>query len=84
MIKKTLFVLSAVAFVVAGAALAHQASVKRTPLQKAEFPEDFVSVSGIAEVPAGGAAGRHTHPGVELGYILEGPISLSREGRTST
>ena len=72
MIKKALIALSAVAVITTGAALAQQAAIKRTPLQKAEFPEGFVSVSGIAEVPAGGAAGRHTHPGVELGYILEG------------
>jgi quercetin dioxygenase-like cupin family protein len=38
-------------------------------------------VSGIAEVPAGGAAGRHTHPGVELGYILEGEADLIVEGQ---
>lgn len=24
------------------------------------------------QVPAGGAAGRHTHPGVETGYVLAG------------
>jgi len=81
MIKKILLGLSVVAFACAGAALAQQAGIKRTPLQKAEFPDGFVSVSAIAEVPAGGAAGRHTHPGIELGYIMEGEADLILDGK---
>jgi quercetin dioxygenase-like cupin family protein len=81
MIKKILLGLSVLAFACAGAALAQQAAIKRTPLQKAEFPEGFVSVSAIAEIPAGGAAGRHSHPGVELGYIMEGEADLILDGK---
>jgi len=57
MIKKLLLGLSLVAFACAGAAFAQQGGIKRTPLQKAEFPDGFVSVSAIAEIPAGGAFG---------------------------
>ena len=81
MIKKILLGLSVLAFACAGAAFAQQAAIKRTPLQKAEFPDGYVSVSGIAEVPAGAFAGRHTHPGVELSYVLEGEIDLIVEGK---
>ena len=81
MIRKILIALSIVALTCAGTALAQQAAIKRTPLQKAEFPEGFVSVSAIAEVPAGGAAGRHSHPGVELGYIMEGEADLILDGQ---
>jgi quercetin dioxygenase-like cupin family protein len=81
MIKKTLLTLSVLALACAGAALAQQGGIKRTPLQKAEFPEGFVSVSAIAEVPAGGAAGRHSHPGIELGYIVEGEADLILDGQ---
>src|SRR5450432_636632 len=81
MIRKILLGLTVVAFACAGAAIAQQASIKRTPLQKAEFPEGFVTVSGIAEIPAGGTAGRHTHPGVEMGYLLEGEADLIIEGK---
>ena len=81
MIKKILLALSVVAFACAGAAIAQQASVKRTPLQKAEFPDGYNTVSGIAEIPAGGSAGRHTHPGVEMGYLLEGEADLIVEGK---
>jgi len=77
MIKKILLGLTVVAF--AGAAFAQ--GVKRTPLQKAEFPDGYNTVSGIAEIPVGGSAGRHTHPGVEMGYLLEGEADLIVEGR---
>src|SRR6266480_1219121 len=37
--------------------------------------------AGIAVVPAGGAAGRHTHPGAETGYVLEGELELIIDGK---
>jgi quercetin dioxygenase-like cupin family protein len=77
MIKKILLGLTVVAF--AGAAFAQ--GIKRTPLQKAEFPDGYNTVSGIAEIPVGGSAGRHTHPGVEMGYLLEGEADLLVEGK---
>src|ERR1700716_2117197 len=81
MTKKILIGLSVMALAFAGAAIAQQAAVKRTPLQKAEFPDGYNTISGIAEIPAGGSAGRHTHPGVEMGYLLEGEADLIVEGR---
>jgi quercetin dioxygenase-like cupin family protein len=80
MIKRTLLALSIVAFACTGA-LAQQGGIKRTPLQKVDFPEGYTSVSGIAEIPAGGSAGRHTHPGVELGYVMDGEGDLMVEGQ---
>ena len=81
MIKKILLGLSLAAFGFAGVAIAQQGGVKRTPLQKAEFPDGYATVSGIAESPPGGSAGRHTHPGVEMGYLLEGEADLLVEGK---
>jgi quercetin dioxygenase-like cupin family protein len=81
MIKKLLLGLSVVAFACAGAALAQQGGIKRTPLQKVEFPAGYNVVTAIAEVPAGGAAGRHSHPGVETGYIMEGEAELIIDGK---
>jgi quercetin dioxygenase-like cupin family protein len=54
---------------------AQQPGIKRTPLQKVEFPEGDNTITAIAEVPTG-AAGRHTHPGIETGYVLEGEVAL--------
>ena len=64
-----------------GAAIAQQGGIKRTPLQKAEFPDGYNTVSAIAEIPAGGSAGRHTHPGIEMGYLLEGEADLLIDGK---
>lgn len=81
MIGKFVIGLSVVALAGLGsAAVAQQSGIKRTPLQKIEFPQGYNTVTGIAEVPPGGAAGRHTHPGIETGYVLEGEADLIIDG----
>src|SRR5258706_5974224 len=42
---------------------------------------DRHAVQALAEFVPGGAAGRHTHPGEELGYIVEGTLELQIEGQ---
>ena len=81
MIKKLLLGLTVVAIAGAGVAMAQQSGIKRTPLQKLDFPAGYNTVTAIAEVPAGGAAGRHTHPGAETGYVLEGELELVIDGQ---
>jgi quercetin dioxygenase-like cupin family protein len=81
MIKKLLLGLTIVAVAGAGVAIAQQTGIKRTPLQKLDFPAGYNTVTAIAEVPAGGAAGRHTHPGAETGYVLEGELELIIDGQ---
>jgi quercetin dioxygenase-like cupin family protein len=39
------------------------------------------AVQVVAEFVPGGAAGKHTHPGEELGYILEGTLLLEIAGQ---
>jgi quercetin dioxygenase-like cupin family protein len=73
--------LGVMSFALAGAAVAQQGGIKRTPLQKVEFPDGYVTVTGIAEIPSGGSAGRHTHPGIETGYVLEGETELLIDGK---
>jgi quercetin dioxygenase-like cupin family protein len=79
MIRKVLLGLTIVAFAFTGAATAQ--GIKRTPLQKIDFPQGYTTVTAIAEIPAGGSAGRHTHPGVETGYVIEGEGDLIIEGQ---
>src|SRR5881396_3397362 len=81
MIKKLLLGLTIVAVAGAGIAIAQQTGIKRTPVQKIDFPAGYSTVTAIAEVPAGGAAGRHSHPGSEIGYVLEGELELLIEGK---
>jgi quercetin dioxygenase-like cupin family protein len=61
---------------------AQQAGIKRTILQKAELADVATkeSVLGMAEIAPGAAAGRHTHFGYEMGYIVEGTAVLEVEG----
>ena len=72
MFRKLLLGLTVVAFAGAGAALAQQSGIKRTPLQKVDFPAGYNT---------GGASGRHSHPGAETGYVLEGELELVIDGK---
>ena len=81
MIKKSLIVAAIVSPVVIVSAIAQQSTIKRTPLQTVDFPPGFNVVSAIAEIAPGNCAGRHTHPGVESSYVMEGAILLKVEGK---
>jgi quercetin dioxygenase-like cupin family protein len=81
MSKKMIFGLAVASVAFAGIAIAQQASIKRTPVQKIDFPAGYSTVAAIAEVPAGAAAGRHSHPGSEIGYVLEGELQLLVDGK---
>ena len=81
MFKKSLVIMAVVAPVVVASALAQQPAIKRTPLQTVDFPAGFNVVSAIAEVAPGNCAGRHTHPGVESTYVLEGAVLVKVEGK---
>jgi quercetin dioxygenase-like cupin family protein len=55
---------------------------KRIPVQQGELsiPGKDV-VQAVAEFSAGGESGKHTHPGEEIAYILEGAISIEIQGK---
>jgi quercetin dioxygenase-like cupin family protein len=56
--------------------------IKRTPLQKFDVPGTaYETVIGIAEITANSTIGRHTHPGPESGYMLEGEMVLMIDGQ---
>jgi len=67
---------------VAAGVRAQQAGFKRTVLQQTALsvPGREV-VTAVAEFQPGATVGRHTHPGEEIGYILEGKIALELEGK---
>ena len=51
--------------------------IKRTVLQKFDVPgTNYETVIGIAEIAPGVNIGRHTHPGAESGYLLDGDMTL--------
>ena len=57
-------------------------AIKRTLLQRIDIAPDREVILGMAEIPVGLAAGRHTHFGTETGYVAEGSASLEIEGET--
>ena len=67
--------------VIAGSALAQQRGIKRTVLHSFEFPEGYTTVTAVVELPAGTCAGRHTHPGIDSGYVMEGDFVLKVDGK---
>jgi quercetin dioxygenase-like cupin family protein len=80
-LKKSLIIAAAVAPLVIVSAIAQQSAIKRTQLQTVDFPPGFNVVSAIAEIAPGNCAGRHTHPGVESSYVMEGALVLKIEGK---
>jgi quercetin dioxygenase-like cupin family protein len=61
---------------------AQQATFKRTELQRGDLSiPDREVVQALAEIPGGVASGRHTHPGEEIGYVLEGVAVMEVEGK---
>jgi quercetin dioxygenase-like cupin family protein len=58
--------------------------VKRTILNQIDGPvEGYVTISVRAEIEAGATVARHTHPGVESAYIIEGASELSVDGQAA-
>jgi quercetin dioxygenase-like cupin family protein len=54
--------------------------IKRTILQRTDVAGGQETVLGLAEIAPGGATGRHSHPGIETGYVLEGSATLVIDG----
>jgi len=60
-----------------------QTGFKRTPVQQGDLtstPGREV-VQAIAEFQPGSESGRHTHPGEEVAYVLEGTVMLEVQGK---
>ncbi|MEA2703005.1 MAG: hypothetical protein QOD63_950 [Actinomycetota bacterium] len=58
------------------------ASFKRTELQRLPSPvPGWEIVQSLAEIPEGIASGRHSHPGPEVGYIVQGDVAMEFDDR---
>jgi quercetin dioxygenase-like cupin family protein len=78
--KKALVTAAIAVPFIAVSAVAQQSAIKRTPLQTVDFPAGYSVVSIIAEIPEG-CVGRHTNPGVESTYVMEGEGILKVAGQ---
>jgi quercetin dioxygenase-like cupin family protein len=61
--------------------VAQQSGFTRTPLKTLDFPAGYTTVSAITEIAPNSSLGRHTHPGVDTGYVLEGELVLLVDGK---
>jgi len=56
--------------------------IKRTPLQKFDVPAgSYEAITAIAEISPSVNIGRHTHPGPESGYVIDGDLTLLVDGK---
>ena len=80
---KTVATIAFLVLLGAAAPLAAQdAPIKRTPLQKFDVPgTNYETVIGMAEIVPNVSIGRHTHPGPESGYMLDGDMTLLVDGQ---
>jgi quercetin dioxygenase-like cupin family protein len=53
---------------------------KRTILKKTDLSDKYVAVLVAVDLEPGAIVARHTHPGIESGYCVEGGLELSAKG----
>jgi len=92
MLNRSLFVAALAAGTIAFAGLAcaqqlpaaanQSPTIKRIPLQKFDVQgTNMETIIGIAEIAPNVNIGRHSHPGVESGYVLSGESTLLVDGQ---
>ena len=59
-------------------------SYVRSPLQKSDYPPGHESHLMFVTNQPGAVLPRHTHPGVEMSYVIEGELTVSIEGMPDT
>ena len=62
-------------------AIAQQPAIKRTVLRSIDYPAGYTTVTAIVEIAPGTCAGRHTHPGIDSGYVIQGDFVLKIDGK---
>lgn len=84
---KTTRIMTVAALIVASLAVLHatqaqQAATKRTDLQRHDLSvPGREAIQVIVEIAPGMTAPRHTHPGEEIIYVLEGSLEYQVEGK---
>jgi len=86
MTSRTLFAITIAAVAVLPPRLTAQAPAgfKRTVIQQEKLSvAGREAVTALVEFQPGATVGRHTHPGEEIGYILEGALVFEIAGKPS-
>lgn len=67
---------------VAAGLWAQQAAFKRTILQQVDISvPGREAVTAMVDFQPGGSTGRHSHPGEEIGYVVEGTFLVEQDGK---
>jgi quercetin dioxygenase-like cupin family protein len=62
--------------------VAQTQGLKRTVLQKFDVPAgDRETVTAFIEIPANTDVARHSHPGPEVDYVVDGDLTLNVDGQ---
>jgi quercetin dioxygenase-like cupin family protein len=80
MMKPLAIACVAVPMLVASVA-AQQSGIKRTITRSIDFPAGYTTVTAVVELGPGICSGRHTHPGVDSGYVIQGDFVLKVDGQ---
>lgn len=83
MLKWLVFCAALAAGLCGGAALAQQGEpIKRTELQRLDSPGDkMATLLMLIEIAPNALVPRHTHPGGEVGYVLDGTVEFDIAGQ---
>ena len=74
--------LTVAGFLLTAALTAQQPAFKRTVLQQADLSSPGREVvQAVADFDAGATPGPHTHPGEEIGYVLDGTFLVEQNGK---
>ena len=61
---------------------AQQMGFRRTVLQQEDLAiPEHEAVTAMAELDPGASSGQHTHSGDEIGYVLDGTLTLEQDGK---
>jgi quercetin dioxygenase-like cupin family protein len=82
-VKTFIIVVTLTLIAIAAGVMAQAPTFKRTVLQQADLSiAGKEAVTAVGELqPNGGSPGRHTHPGEEIGYVLDGTVVVEIEGK---
>jgi quercetin dioxygenase-like cupin family protein len=67
--------------VAAGALFAQNPGIKRTVVKTQDVSGGHQAVIASVTIAPGASAGRHTHPGEEISYVIEGEGEILIEGQ---
>jgi len=75
-------IITVVGITLTAALAVQQPAFKRTVLQQADLSSPGREVvQAVADFDAGATPGPHTHPGEEIGYVLDGTFLVEQNGK---